>query len=184
VRKLHAVRTGRKQLAAIVPFVALLSVAGCGSSSSTSSSTTSSYAPATSSAAATASAAATSGVKLSAATVSSLGSVLVNSQGHTLYIFEPDNATKVTCVGSCAAVWPPVKVSTGTKAVPSGEVKAALISSAPDPEGGSVVTYDGWPLYTYVADSAPGTARGQAIQANGGYWYVISPSGTIIRKAP
>jgi predicted lipoprotein with Yx(FWY)xxD motif len=55
--------------------------------------------------------------------VSGVGSVLVNSQGHTLYVFEPDNAKKVTCVSSCALVWPPLKVSTGTKAAPSGEVR-------------------------------------------------------------
>jgi predicted lipoprotein with Yx(FWY)xxD motif len=171
-------RAGRRQLAAIVPFVALLFVAGCGSSSSSSKS--SSYAPATTSAAATTSPAAAAGVKVSAAAVPGVGTVLVNSQGHALYTFAPDNAKKVTCVGSCALVWPPVKVSTGSTAAPSGEVKAALISSLPNPEGGSVVTYAGWPLYTYVADTGAGTAKGQAILANGGYWYVISPSGTII----
>jgi predicted lipoprotein with Yx(FWY)xxD motif len=130
------------------------------------------------------SSAAAAAVKVSAASVPGVGSVLVNSQGHALYVFSPDNAKKVTCVGACATLWPPLKVSAGTKAVPSGEVKAALISSAPDPEGGSVVTYAGWPLYTYVADSAPGTAKGQGILANGGYWYVMSPSGTVVHKAP
>jgi predicted lipoprotein with Yx(FWY)xxD motif len=140
--------------------------------------------PAKTSSAPVTSRAAVAAVKVSAASVAGLGSVLVNSQGHVLYTFMPDDAKKVTCVGACATLWPPLKVSTGTRAVPSGEVKAALISSDPDPEGGSVITYAGWPLYTYVADSGPGTATGQAIQTNGGYWYVISPSGTVIHKAP
>jgi predicted lipoprotein with Yx(FWY)xxD motif len=154
--------------------------AGCGSSSSSSSSSsTSSYAPATSSAASAA-----AGVRVTSATVSGLGHVLVNSEGHTLYIFAPDNHAKVTCVGSCALVWPPDKLATGTKAVPAGEVKAALLSSDPDSEGGTVVTYAGWPLYTYVADTGPGSAKGQGLMLNGGLWYVISPSGQVIYKAP
>jgi hypothetical protein len=44
------------------------------------------------------------------------------------------------------------------------------------------VTYAGWPLYTYVTDTSPGTARGQAINLNGGLWDVIAPSGKVITK--
>jgi predicted lipoprotein with Yx(FWY)xxD motif len=119
-------------------------------------------------------------VSITSATVPGVGHVLVDGQGHTLYIFVPDNHTKVTCVSSCALVWPPAKLATGAKATAAGEVKAALLSSAPNPEGGSVVTYAGWPLYTYVADTAPGTAKGQALMLNGGLWYVIAPSGQVV----
>jgi predicted lipoprotein with Yx(FWY)xxD motif len=107
--------------------------------------------------------------------------VLVNAQGKVLYIFVPDNAKKVTCVDGCAAVWPPLKLS-GSKAVAAGTIKASLIGSDPNPSGGRVVTYAGWPLYTYVADTGPGVANGQAKNLNGGLWYVISPSGTVIKK--
>jgi predicted lipoprotein with Yx(FWY)xxD motif len=107
--------------------------------------------------------------------------VLVDSKGKTLYIFKPDNAKKVTCTGSCAAVWPPVKLS--GKPTGSGDVKASLISSDPNPGGGQVVTYNGWPLYTYVTDSGPGSARGQALNLNGGLWYVIGPDGKPITKS-
>jgi len=166
---------------AIASSVALAALAGCGSSSSSSSSTaTSAAAPA-----ATTAAAAASGVKVSTATVSGLGTVLVDSKGHTLYIFEPDKKSKVTCVGSCAAIWPPLKVTAaGGTAQASGEVKAPLLSTAPDPEGGSVVTYAGWPLYDYVADSSAGSATGQGLNNSGGLWYVISPAGQVITKAP
>lgn len=110
--------------------------------------------------------------------------MLVSSTGKTLYTFAPDNAKKVTCTATCAAIWPPVKLPAGAKAAGTGGVKASLLGSDPDPSGGSVVTYAGWPLYTYVADTAPGKATGQAILLNGGYWYVISPSGTVIKKKP
>ncbi|MGO9488998.1 MAG: hypothetical protein ACLQBB_08255 [Solirubrobacteraceae bacterium] len=77
-----------------------------------------------------------------------------------------------------------MKLPTGEKATGAGEVRSSLLSSDPDPEGGRVITYAGWPLYTYAADSGPGTANGQGVNANGGLWYVISPSGTVIVKAP
>jgi|GEM_PF-6065284 len=40
------------------------------------------------------------------------------------------------------------------------------------------------PLHTYAADSGPGTANGQAVNANGGLWYVLSPSGNMITRTP
>jgi predicted lipoprotein with Yx(FWY)xxD motif/mono/diheme cytochrome c family protein len=126
-------------------------------------------------------AAAATGPKVSTTTIAGLGPVLVNAQGRTLYIFEPDNDQKVTCVGGCAAIWPPDALPTGQKAVASGAVKQSLLGSDPNPSGGQVITYAGWPLYTYVADSAPGTASGEAINLNGGLWYVISPSGKVIK---
>lgn len=169
----------------------VLALAGCGGSSSSSSSssspsssaTSSAAAPASSTSAATSSAGASStAVKISAKTIPGLGPVLVNAQGHTLYTFAPDKDKKVTCVSSCAAVWSPVKLSAGAKATPSGAVKASLLGSDPDPSGGNVATYAGWPLYTYVTDTSAGSHAGQAINLSGGLWYVISPAGKVITK--
>jgi predicted lipoprotein with Yx(FWY)xxD motif len=87
-------------------------------------------------------------------------------------------------VQTCAVVWPPLKLAAGETPAAGGEAKSALLSSKPNPEGGSVVTYSGWPLYVYAGDSGPGTAKGQALNLNGGLWYVIAPSGQVITKAP
>jgi predicted lipoprotein with Yx(FWY)xxD motif len=113
-----------------------------------------------------------------------LGTVLVNQKGRTLYMFVPDKRKKVTCVHTCATVWPPVKLPNGTKAVAAGKAKARLLHSDPNPSGGRVVTYAKWPLYTYISDTKPGMAKGQALNLNGGLWYVLSPSGKVIRKKP
>jgi predicted lipoprotein with Yx(FWY)xxD motif len=99
-------------------------------------------------------------------------------------MFAPDKKTKQTCVNSCAALWPPAKLATGQKATAAGEAKTSLLGADPDPEGGQIITYAGWPLYTYAADSSPGTANGQAINESGGLWYVISPTGKLIEKQP
>jgi predicted lipoprotein with Yx(FWY)xxD motif len=120
-------------------------------------------------------------VQVSTRKIPKLGTVLVNAKGRTLYMFVPDKRSKVTCVGACAAIWPPLKLPAGAKAVAFGAAKTSLLASDADPAGGRVVTYNHWPLYTYVGDRAAGQAKGQALKLNGGYWYVLSPTGTVIR---
>jgi predicted lipoprotein with Yx(FWY)xxD motif len=166
---------------------ASLALAACGGSSGTSSSsqaTASAASSATAASTTTAAAPATGGVKITSAAIPGLGPVLVNAQGRTLYIFVPDKHSKVTCVSACAAIWPPAFVPSGQKPVAAGSVKQSLLASDPDPAGGQVITYAGWPLYTYVPDSSAGQHTGQALNLNGGLWYVISPAGTVITKKP
>lgn len=90
----------------------------------------------------------------------------------------------MTCKGSCAVAWPPLKLKKGQKPTAGGAAKQRLLGSDKNPAGGRVVTYNRWPLYTYVADSKPGQATGEATDLNGGLWYVLSPSGKIITKKP
>lgn len=132
----------------------------------------------------TTSTAAAGSVSVSTRELSGLGAVLVDDRGRTLYLFVPDKHARVTCTGSCAAAWPPLKLAAGEKPAAAGRAKASLLGSARDPEGGTVVTYNGWPLYTYVGDTSAGTANGQAVNANGGLWYVLSPSGEVIHRKP
>jgi len=117
--------------------------------------------------------------------IGSLGTVIVNGHGRTLYAFTRDGASKVTCTTpSCTTVWrPDYTKGSWSMATASGRAQAALISSDPGPNGYRVITYDGWPLYTYVGDSEGGVATGQALNSSGGLWYVISPSGKIIKAA-
>ncbi|HWB22092.1 MAG TPA: hypothetical protein VG652_04330 [Gaiellaceae bacterium] len=123
-------------------------------------------------------------VKISTRKVAGLGRVLTDSRGLTLYMFVPDKRKKVTCVSVCARIWPPVKLPAGAKISAAGGVKAKLLKSDKDPAGGRVVTYDRWPLYTYVGDRKPGTATGQALNLNGGLWYVLATSGKVIKTKP
>jgi predicted lipoprotein with Yx(FWY)xxD motif len=165
----------------IVPAVAL-ATAGCGGSSKSSSSSTPASAPPAPST--TGSAPSGGGVEISSSTIARLGPALVNAQGHTLYVFRPDKRKKVTCVSTCAAIWPPAFLPSGKQPVAAAPVKQSLLGSDRDPAGGRVITYAGWPLYTYVTDRAAGQATGQALNLNGGLWYVISPAGKVITKRP
>ena len=166
----------------LIMLTVVLAIAGCGggqANESTSTATTSSI-PATTSSTPSATTA-----QISTKTLPGLGTILVNGQGHTLYIFVPDKHKQVTCLSTCAQIWPPVKLSNAHKLPTlSGGARSSLLGSDPDPEGGHVATYAGWPLYTYISDSAPGQATGQGIETNGGLWYVLAPSGVVITKTP
>ena len=144
-----------------------------------STSSTSSTAAASTASTTTPSAPARQSISVSVRTLPTVGAVLANTEGRTLYTFVPDQHSKVTCVSSCTALWPPLKLANGAAAGPP-QLKASLLGSDPDPEGGHVLTYAGWPLYTYAADSAAGQDNGQAIESFGGRWYVIAPSGKVI----
>jgi predicted lipoprotein with Yx(FWY)xxD motif len=108
------------------------------------------------------------------------GTVLVNSHGRTLYWFAKDTATKSNCTGSCAKYWPPVigtAVAAAGKALPHGfgTIKRA--------DGQTQATYDGHPLYTYTGDTAAGEANGNGLNASGGLWWAVTPSGSKLRAA-
>jgi predicted lipoprotein with Yx(FWY)xxD motif len=95
--------------------------------------------------------------------------VLTNARGYTLYWFAPDSPTKSTCYSTCAAYWPPL---TGKPVAGPGVTgKTGTIARN---GGGTQVTYNGHPLYTYVGDAAPGQNTGNNINLNGGFWYEIA----------
>jgi predicted lipoprotein with Yx(FWY)xxD motif len=98
--------------------------------------------------------------------------VLTNAQGFTLYWFAPDTPSKSVCYGSCAAYWPPVKGPVTVAAGVTGVTgKLGTIRRA---DGSLQATYNGHPLYTYVADTGPGQAKGNKLNLNGGLWYEVT----------
>ena len=106
---------------------------------------------------------------------SGLGKILVNSQGHTLYLFKKDSGTKSACTGECAADWPPVRAK-GQPTVGDG-ADAALVGTTQRSDGDPQVTYNGHPLYTYEGDQKAGDTSGEGSTAFGAGWFALSAAG-------
>jgi predicted lipoprotein with Yx(FWY)xxD motif len=119
-------------------------------------------------------------VEVGTAKIAKLGTVLVRGTGHALYMFEPSGNVHVACA-PCQKIWFPLIAPATGVAKAIGNAKQALIGSVEDPViGKRVVTYDGWPLYTYVLDKTKDQAGGQDIAMGGGFWRVLTAAGKII----
>jgi predicted lipoprotein with Yx(FWY)xxD motif len=107
------------------------------------------------------------------------GPILATGAGYTLYEFVPDTPTKSACVTSaCVFLWPPLVV-TATPTLGPG-LHRSLVSTLRRPDGATQVAYGGHPLYRWNSDTKPGMTTGQALLNEGGYWYVVSPTGKPI----
>jgi predicted lipoprotein with Yx(FWY)xxD motif len=112
----------------------------------------------------------------------SLGKILDDGQGRTLYVFQGDTGTKSNCSGACATNWPPLTSANPT--VGKG-ASASMIGTTKRSDGKTQVTYNGHPLYTFTGDSGPGDTSGQGVSAFGGLWYALSPTGRqVTASAP
>ena len=151
----------RVLLALPLAAAALVALVACGSSGASS----------TSSSGTTSSPGAAAAGTVKTATIAGV-TVLTSSSGFTLYSFAPDTSTTSKCNGACAQNWPPV----------TGPVSAAGVSGTfgtiKRSDGSVQATFDGHPLYTFVGDTAPGQAKGNGLNVNGGLWHEITTSGT------
>jgi predicted lipoprotein with Yx(FWY)xxD motif len=148
-----------------------IAIAACGSGSSSKHTTTGSSAPAASSG--------PSSTSASLGTVdlakSSLGPILIDSQGRTLYLWQADTGTKSTCAGACASAWPPL-VTTSKPTAGSG-VTSSLLGTTRRTNGTEQVTYNSHPLYLFAGDTESHQTNGQGSNGFGAPWYVLSPQG-------
>jgi predicted lipoprotein with Yx(FWY)xxD motif len=107
----------------------------------------------------------------------SLGKVLVDTSGRTVYVLSADSPNHSTCSASCLQLWPAV--------APGGHAGVtAKVGSTATPSGPMTATVAGHPIYTFSNDTAPGDVNGEGIQAFGGVWYAVSPSGAAVTAAP
>ncbi len=107
-----------------------------------------------------------------------LGKILVDDKGMTLYMFTKDGPDQSNCDAKCLANWPPL-VSSGQPKLGPG-VDAALIGSAPLSTGEKIVTYNHLPLYYFINDKKAGETTGEDV---GSVWFVVSPDGKPVKPA-
>jgi len=110
---------------------------------------------------------------------SSAGQIVVDSKGMSLYFFTKDVKDSGTsaCTGACLQAWP---VFTTTSDAPVVDGVSGTVGTIATPDGKKQVTLNGMPLYYYAKDKAAGDVTGQGV---GGVWYLISPSGEMIKGA-
>jgi predicted lipoprotein with Yx(FWY)xxD motif len=168
----------KRSLPAVVVALALIAGA-CGDDDSDTADTAAADTPAETDAPAPATDAPTgadapaSGVTLALAP-SDLGEIVVDGEGLTMYLFTPDAQGDISvCNGECADNWPPQ-----TEIAEVGEgLDMALIGTIARDDGAVQATYNGWPLYYFAGDSAPGDVNGQGLMD---VWWVIDASGNAI----
>jgi predicted lipoprotein with Yx(FWY)xxD motif len=112
----------------------------------------------------------------------SVGKVLVDADGRTLYLFAGDRPNVGTVSAAGLAIWPPFTAPALPRA--TGGVAAGQLGTATGTSGATQITYNGHPLYYYVRDHKPGQILGQALNQFGARWYVLSAAGAAITSAP
>ena len=105
-----------------------------------------------------------------------LGKILVDSQGKTLYYFANDIASggSSSCNGQCTAVWPTFSTDSVRVSSPLDPADFASITRA---DGSKQTTYYGWPLYYYAADTKPGDLNGENVLK---VWFVMKPDESVL----
>ena len=119
------------------------------------------------------------GARVSAAS-SSLGKIIVDGRGRTLYLFEKDKRGHSACAGTCATYWPPV--ITRGKPIAGRGVTSSLLGTIRRANGARQVTYAGHPLYRYVLDTKAGQTNGEGLDDFGAGWDALSPAGKKIES--
>ena len=104
-----------------------------------------------------------------------LGDYLTDAGGNTLYVFLNDSPGVTSCIDSCVQTWPPFTVDAGTTPTAANGISGALGTIQRD-DGSTQVTLEGWPLYYFAADVAPGDTNGQGV---GNVWFVAQPDGSV-----
>jgi predicted lipoprotein with Yx(FWY)xxD motif len=115
--------------------------------------------------------------------IAGLGEIITDGKGFTLYLYTPNRQGTSRCAGFCARQWPPLLLPSGVDKPAAGpRVKATLLGTVRRADGRIQETYNGWPLYLWIGDSAPGQATGQADDM--GLWYAVSVTGAADKGTP
>lgn len=159
----------KRILGIAVGAIAGLSLSACGGNEGTPSSTSTSSTPSTQAVSAPAD------VRVAN---TSLGSVVTDASGRTLYMFTKDVNGTSTCYDQCAVAWPAVTVE-DSDLVGDG-VDKSLLGTTVRKDGSKQLTLKGMPLYRFASDTKAGDVNGQN---NKNVWFVLRSDGSVVRDA-
>jgi predicted lipoprotein with Yx(FWY)xxD motif len=112
------------------------------------------------------------------ATKTTLGAILVDAGGRTLYGFTNDTEARSTCSGTCASAWPPVIVNQDWTVAPG--LDSGVFSTIKRDDGTEQLMAGKWPLYTFSGDASAGDLNGQG---SGNVWFVVDTKATLAKAA-
>jgi predicted lipoprotein with Yx(FWY)xxD motif len=122
----------------------------------------------------------------STATAASLGSVVVDARGRTVYVLTADGHTNLPCddASGCTKFWPDLPLPDGVSGAKAGSgLDAAKLGSMKLSDGETYPTYNGWLMYEFAKDSGPAQTNGEGVRSFGGTWYALTASGTLVQPA-
>ena len=128
-----------------------------------------------------------SGATLQARSIGKYGDVLTNSAHYSLYVLSTESKGKLHCTAKCVPYWRPLLVAKNAKITAGPGVKGKISHVSRGTKW--QVTYNGWPVYTFVVDKGPGQTKGEKVVAFGGTWYLVhagatTSSGTPVKTVP
>ncbi len=91
---------------------------------------------------------------------STLGKIITDQNGKTLYFFSNDVAGGSQCSGGCLTNWPVFFKENPTF---GSELSSADFGTITRADGAKQTTYKGWPLYYFAADAAAGDVKGENV---------------------
>jgi len=119
--------------------------------------------------------------------VPNIGTVLVNSDGKTLYFTDQESSGSILCKGACTSIWIPLTVAGGSTPTARAGVSGAL-GTVTRPDGTTQVTHDGKPLYLFSLDTAAGQAGGNGVSdsfdGTSFLWHAATSTGSAPAQSP
>jgi predicted lipoprotein with Yx(FWY)xxD motif len=124
------------------------------------------------------------GTTIESANVPHFAGALVNQSSHALYVLSSERGAKLKCTGSCLATWIPLEVATSTKSVSLGAGVKGMIGFVVRGKSKKQVTFNSYPLYSFVGDSGPRQSHGESLKADGGTWTLVRSKATSAAATP
>jgi predicted lipoprotein with Yx(FWY)xxD motif len=110
-----------------------------------------------------------------------LGNILTDKDGHSLYFFSNDANGQNTCTGGCEALWPVFNIDNLTSEKLGDGLSLNDFSAATTTAGKRQVSFKGWPLYYFAptggVQEQAGATSGEGV---GGVWFVAKPDYSIM----
>jgi predicted lipoprotein with Yx(FWY)xxD motif len=121
---------------------------------------------------------------LKSAKVGRYTTALVNQGSRSLYVLSVEKGTKLKCTAACLSSWIPLEVPTSVTSVSLGSGVDGKIGFVARSKSKKQVTFNSYPIYTFVGDGGALQSHGQGVVAFGGKWTLVRASSRAAATTP